>query len=286
MSEEVIVKGYKLGSKISGSGVRMRYRGIRLDDGQESVITVIAVRSGRSLNMILKRAEQSKLLKFPGLVVVLDCGVLSGNRFYYTQKDDMATPIKDKILEIKSPEERLFATAKFTIELLEVLDCIHHAKATHRDLATSHVYINCEDQVLLDGFIHDHPKFESPSTINIVNLPYVSPEQLTGCATGRKTDIYSAGIILYELVVGAVPYMSNYSKIEDVRKGVIPSPVMNKTEVSLGMERIIMKALAPRNSRYLNVRRFIKDLEDFHASRSFLLKFKDLSRKVKRFFAM
>jgi len=76
----------------------------------------------------------------------------------------------------------------------------------------------------------------NPNTINIVNLPYVSHEQLTGCATGRKTDIYSAGIILYELIVGAVPYMSNYSKV-------------------------IMKALVSRNSRYLDVRKFIMELE-------------------------
>ncbi len=286
MSEDIVVKGYKIGKKVSTIGMRSVYRAQRLSDGKDVRMTVVLAHPGRSLNLLLKRAEQSKILKFPGFISALDCGVTANNQFYYTTLDIYAVPLKSRLNDYKDKAEKLFAIIRYGIQTLEVLDYIHRANTTHRNITCDNILIDYKDRAVFDGFIHDRPKFETPNAINAINLPYISPEQLTGCAADKKTDLYSFGIVLYEFMVGHVPYMSNFTKIEDARKGELPSLPADKMAILPAFEKVMNKLLATRESRYPTARRLVMDMEKLHHSRSFVLKFKDLSRTVKNLFTI
>lgn len=186
------------------------------------------------------------------------------------------------VAETPDGDDRLYLTIRYFLGLLELVDYIHEAGTTHRDLNTGQVRIDNNNKVLLEGFINARPKVEPRNIANVVNFPYMSPEQLMGAAPAdRKTDIYSAGVVLFELITGVLPYESNYSKVEDIRQGIIPSPSLYKMDVPTDLEAIIMKALAPRTSRYRHVRELMADLETFYNRRSIRYKLKDFSHTLR-----
>lgn len=281
MASSVIVKGYQVGPKIDHTGMRTMYRGVHIASGRDVFITIIACRAGTSQNALLKRAKQSKRLNHPGLVSAMDYGVLPQDRFFYTHAATPSFPIARVIGDIRDPRERQFTLLKLFIQLLESVDYIHSANATHRDLGTNQIRVTQDNEVLLEGFINARPRTEPKSIVHIVKVPYISPEQLAGHITDTKTDIYSCGVILYELLTGKVPYDSNFSKLEDHKQGIVPSPLEHNQALSKELAQVTMRALSPRKSRYRHIREMIRDLESYYDRRSFPQKLRDFSQSLK-----
>ena len=285
MSVNTVVKGYTIKKMVDQKGFQAIYVANRLKTGEDVFITVTAVRSGRDLNALKKRSMLSQKLALPSLATGIDYGSLPNNRFYYTHKSIASLPIKRILEEEKDDKQKLFSCIGFFIDALETLAYIHDAQVTHRDLNASQIRISQENQVILEGFINARPKLEIRNIANIVDLPYVSPEQLMGAPVDRKTDIYSMGVILHELLTERLPYLSNYAKMEDARNGVTPSPSGFKKNLDVQLEKIIMKSLSPRQSRYSHARDFIEDLEKFYDRRSLKMKLRDVSFSIKNLFS-
>lgn len=284
MSTNIVVKGYKITHQIDQSGLRTVYNALHLKSGKDVFMTVISVRPGRDLNTLKKRAALSKKLPLPTLLTALDYGVLPNNQFYYTHQAIASLPIKRVLEEIKDPTEYLFKSISFFMDALEVISYLHTAQVTHRDLNTAQLRISNSNLLVVENFINARPKLETRDIANIVYLPYISPEQLMGAPADRKTDIYSMGVILHELITGKLPYSSNYTKIEDAKNGITPSPSKFAKDLPNELEKIIMKALSPRSSRYAHVRPWIEDLEQLYSKRSFRMKLKDFSTTIKGIF--
>ncbi|MFT4551641.1 MAG: serine/threonine protein kinase [Chlamydiales bacterium] len=285
MTTNIVVKGYKIIRAIDQIGLRTIYSALHLKSGKDVFITVISVGPGRDLTALIKRARISRKLLLPTLVTAIDYGTLPNNLFFYTHESLPSLPIKRILEEIKDPTEYLYTTINFFMDALEIIAYIHDAQVTHRNINTAHLRISHSNTVHLEGFINARPKQESRNIANIVHLPYMSPEQLRGASADRKTDIYSMGVILHELVTGELPYPSNYTKTEDARNGAIPFPSKFMKDIHPSLENIIMKSLAPRKSRYNHARDWITDLEQFYNERSFKMKFKDFSSTIKNIFA-
>lgn len=285
MTTNIVVKGYKIFREIDQLGLRTIYSALHLKSGNEVFITVIAVGPGRDLTSLIKRCRISRKLILPALVTAIDYGTLPNNLFFYTHDAIPSLPIKRILEEIKDPDENLYTTINFFMDALEIIAYIHDAQVTHRNINTGNLRISHSNEVILEGFINARPKQESRNIANIVHLPYMSPEQLMGASADRKTDIYSMGVILHELITGELPYPSNYTKIEDARNGATPSPSQFLKDIHPSLENIIMKSLAPRKSRYNHARDWISDLEQFYNDRSFKMKFKDFSSTIKNLFA-
>lgn len=285
MNSTVVVKGYKILRQIDQVGLRTIYSALHLKSSKEVFLTTISVRPGRDQNALMKRARLSRKLLLPTLVTAIDFGILPSQQFFYTSEATPSFSIERALEEIKDPLERLFTSVGFFIDSLELLSYIHNAQVTHRDLNTSCIRVSHSGQVLLEGFINARPKLESRNIANIVHFPYTSPEQLMGAPSDRKTDIYSMGVVLHELVTGELPYTSNYAKMEDARNGVTPSPLKFHPDLPSSLERVIMKSLSPRKSRYEQAREWIEDLEQFYDERSMRMKWKELSSSIKNIFS-
>jgi len=141
------------------------------------------------------------------------------------------------------------------------LSYAHEKGILHRDVKPSNVLIAKDGRIYLADFGLARMAEAGESTISsdmMLGTPqYISPEQ----AQGRRdldagTDIYSFGILIYELMVGKVPYAADtpYSIIHDHIFSPLPVPRSIKPEISPSVERVILKALAKdRSDRFTDI---------------------------------
>jgi eukaryotic-like serine/threonine-protein kinase len=286
LTSTIQLKGYKIHEEIDQVGLRVIYRATHIKTGDDVFITLISVGPGRALNTLVKRAKDSQKLILSGLVTALDTGFVQNRYFYYTHHAVSSMSILNFLDTKVSLKDRSFVLLGCFIQVLEIVDYIHRAETCHRDLNTSHIRIDNNHNILLEGFINARPSAESKNISSTIFLPYISPEQLLGASADRKTDIYSLGVILYELIAKTLPYSSNFSKIEDARIGQVPSLTLHEKDVPKDLDVIVMKMLSPRNSRYASIEEVLIDLTEFYKGRSFKLKMKDFVGSVKNLLQM
>lgn len=286
MNQQIVVKGYQLIKKIDQSGLKTIYRAVQVSTGSSVFLTLIPVHAGGALQMLQHRASQAKRLLHSGLCVPLDYGVVDERYFYYTNHARPSLLLKDVLERSQGTKEYWYLFAGYFMQLLEIVNYVHAAKTTHRDITTLNVRLDRKNRVLLEGFINARPKQEARNIANIVNLPYMAPEQLCGACADAKTDIYSLGVVFFELLTGSIPYESNYVKIDENQRGKLPSFVQYRLDVPQTLQCITLRALAPRDCRYSHLQQWIKDLEEYYEERSLRLKFHDLSCSIKNIFAL
>lgn len=143
-------------------------------------------------------------------------------------------------------------------EILRIVDAVgsaltyaHEQGILHRDIKPSNVLLTENGQIYLADFGLARIAEAGQSTLStdvMLGTPaYISPEQAMGKRElGASTDIYSFGVVLYEMVVGRVPFSADtpYSIIHDHIYTPLPLPRTINPQVSEGVERVLLKALA------------------------------------------
>lgn len=135
------------------------------------------------------------------------------------------------------------------------LSYAHRAGILHRDIKPSNVLLTKDGQIYLADFGLARIAAAGESTLSsdmLVGTPqYISPEQAKGNRNlDEGTDIYSFGVLLYELVVGRVPFTADtpYSIIHDHIYSPLPPPRSVNPNVPEAVERVLLKALAKERS--------------------------------------
>jgi serine/threonine protein kinase len=140
----------------------------------------------------------------------------------------------------------------------------HSHGILHRDVKPSNILISESGEIFLADFGLARIAASGESTLTsdmILGTPqYISPEQARGDKEiDQGTDIYSLGVVLYELVVGQVPFSGDtpYAVIHDHIYAPLPMPCVVNPKVPLSVERVLLKALAKdRSARYATVIEF------------------------------
>jgi len=156
------------------------------------------------------------------------------------------------------------------IQVAEALKKAHEKGVIHRDLKSDNIMLTPDGIVKIADFGLAKLKDASALTTQpsmMGTLPYVSPEQLQGMATDERTDLFSFGVVLYEMVTGVLPFWSEHAQA--VMYSILneePEPVtkLNK-EIPIEFERIIRKALEKtRELRYQSIEELLADLRKVH----------------------
>ena len=140
----------------------------------------------------------------------------------------------------------------------EALSYAHAQGVLHRDVKPSNVLLTNDGGVFLADFGLARMAQAGESTLSqdsLLGTPqYISPEQARGDANlDARTDVYSLGVVLYELLVGRVPYQADtpYAVIHDHIYSALPLPRSINPALSEPLERFLLKALSKeRNDRY------------------------------------
>ena len=201
------------------------------------------------------------------IVPIFDWGEADDGTYYIVMEYVPAGDLKDQMKEKRlSPE----AAADVALQVAEALQAAHERGIIHRDVKPRNILIAGSGHIKVADF--GIARAVESTTISqsgdiLGSLNYMSPEQAAGERVGPGSDLYSLGVVLYEMLTGGVPF--DVSTPADVAaghtEGPAPPRVLNP-EVPEGVEAIVMRLLA-RNPevRYGSAEKLIEDLRRVRA---------------------
>lgn len=166
--------------------------------------------------------------------------------------------------------------------LLEALVYAHGKGIVHRDIKPANLIREKSGAVKVTDFgiakIREGGTTSTQTVLTksgfLLGTPhYMSPEQIREPKdAGAKSDIYSSGVLLYEMLTGTLPFNSRSlpKLIDAIYRGDKPTPSSLRPEVDRELERIVLKAMHPRmDERYETAREFYEALEEYNARQPF-----------------
>ena len=269
----MIVKGQKINDryeirKLIGEGgmanVYLGYDTILERDVAIKVLRGDLADDEKFVRRFRREAQSASLLNHPNIVQIYDHGEDDGN-FYIVMEYINGQTLKQLIKKrgkLSVPE-----TIDIMSQLTDGLAHAHDSYIIHRDIKPQNIMILDDGMVKITDFgiamaINASDLTQTNSVMGSVH--YLPPEQASGKGSTIKSDIYSLGIMMYEMLAGVMPFRGE-TAVEIAMKHLknpIPSVIKANDSVPQSVENIILKATAknPKN-RYNNVRELYDDLK-------------------------
>ncbi len=253
-----LVGKYRLDSLLGQGGMGSVWRGVHVTTGRKVAVKILDEKYLSNANIVQRfgrEARAASAIAHEGIVEILDID----------QMDEGIPFLVMEFLEGESLAHRIDYGARMSehevvslgAQLLDALHAAHESGVIHRDLKPDNIYLvpgaRGERVKLLDFGISsktDEQDAKLTITGTVLGTPhYMSPEQAMGeIETDRRADVYSAGVVLYECLVGAVPFDgANYNKLLRVILDSEPEPPSERgAHVSSAVEAVILSALSKR----------------------------------------
>ena len=219
-------------------------------------------------NEFIKRfnaeAQSAASLTHPNIVSVYDVGH-EGNLYYIVMELVKGKTLKEIIVEEGALGWKW--SVKIAMQIASALETAHRNNIIHRDIKPHNIIITEEGVAKVTDF--GIAKAVSNSTITafgttIGSVHYFSPEHARGGFTDARSDLYSLGVVMYEMITGKVPFDSDTPvsvALKHMQEDPI-EPIKIKPELPQSVNDIIMKAMRKdANERYQSATEMIKDLE-------------------------
>ncbi len=237
--------------------------------GQEVAIKLLRETEEKERQRFAREAGYLQALHHPGIVRVLDAGEYEGQPYLVMQLVD-GGHADDLLLAGKVIDQHKIAD--LAIQALEALQVAHLHGILHRDIKPGNIMITGAGQVkLVDFGLAQYMDAESHLTATgaVVGTPaYMSPEQAAGRRTevGRRSDLYSMGACLYELLTGQQPFIADNSVAllrRIIEEPLVP-PSRLRPDLQHDLETIVLKAMAKDfRDRYPSAEAMAADLRRF-----------------------
>jgi serine/threonine protein kinase len=216
-----------------------------------------------------REAQSVARLRHPNIVQMYDFDV-EGDTSYMVMEFLQGPSLKHRLAELEAQGGwlTLEEAAQIVRGVGEALDYAHRNGMVHRDVKPANIMLTDDGGAILTDF--GIVKMLSAATQltasgALIGTPaYMSPEQTTGLVGDERTDIYSLGIVLYQLATGRLPYDAD-TPMAIVLKHLnapLPIPTMLNPDIPEGVERVILKSLAKNpDDRYQTVRDMLDHLD-------------------------
>lgn len=300
---------YRLDEEVGRGGMGVVYRASRVDGEFDQTVAVKLIKRGMDTDLVLKRFRRERqitaALNHPNIAYFFGGGSTDDGLPYFVMEFIVGSPLYKYC-----DENRLTLKDRLALfrQICWAVQAAHDQQIIHRDLKPSNIMVNKDGKPkLLDFGI---AKALDPELMTTEDVPtatqmramtpeYASPEQIQGEAVGPASDIYSLGVILYELLTGHRPYRFKRKIADEVARVIreeeptnpsgslthdeilVPQnggdPTLEKVlaarsasleslrrELTGDLDRIVLKALRKRPSdRYASAAEFADDITNF-----------------------
>jgi eukaryotic-like serine/threonine-protein kinase len=259
---------YRIDELVARSGMASIFRAIDLNDGKQIAIKLPhpEMECDPALYDRFKREIEIGIkLNHPGVMKVFNHEKRS--RLYMVMEW-----VEGKLLRrLLGPQHKLPVDRAIylTIQILKALDYIHANGVVHRDLKPENIMVDADDRIKLIDFgiagNEGSRRLTFAKLSNVMGTPdYISPEQVKGKRGDGRSDIYAAGVMLYEMLTGKMPF-EGPSALAIMNERLLNNPIPPREvdpSITPELQEIIYRALErdPAN-RYPTAREFIHDLE-------------------------
>ena len=257
---------YKLEAKLGSGGMSTVYlaRDTTLD--RQVAVKVLHREMSEQADQLERFRQEARAvakLSHPNVVAVIDAGEDGGHPYIVFEYVEGET-LKQRINRVGALDAQ--DALAYAIEVARGLTVAHNRKMVHRDIKPQNVLIDAEGRAKLTDFGISRQLEQDGMTATgrvLGTTDYVAPEQAMGHPVDQRSDIYSLGVVLYEMLTGQVPFQAD-SQVGVAMKHVneeLPDVQQRRPELSAAAAMVVERATAKDPAeRYQKVSELIDDL--------------------------
>lgn len=271
MIGRILGKRYEITEKIAQGGMSIVYKALDLNLNRYDAVKVLKEEFASNKEILERFKQEANAVAFlshPNIVNIYNVG--SEENIHYIVMEFVKGLTLKEVIRSKGmlPNEMLL---NYSYQIARALECAHNNNIIHRDIKPHNIIVTKDDLVKVTDF--GIAKHSDSATITnsgkiIGSAHYFSPEQARGNLTDRRSDIYSLGIVMYEMATGVVPFDAE-SPITIALKHMqepLPSPKLINKKLTDGIEKVIIKATEKNPiDRYQRIEDMMMDLRTLMA---------------------
>jgi serine/threonine protein kinase len=277
LEKDTTISHYKILSEIGKGGMGEVYLAQDTKLNRKVAIKFLSdefSQDSDKLNRFIQEAQTASALNHPNIITIHEIGETDGAQYIaleYIEGETLTERLKKKL--------KFNSALDIATQIASALDAAHSAGIVHRDVKPDNVMIREDGLVkILDFGIaklteQKKPEIESEdkTAVQVNTSPgmiigtanYMSPEQAKGKEVDKRTDIFSFGVVLYEMIAGHLPFAGE-SPLEIIGSILNKEPKpLNDMEVPADLRKIIGKTLRKdRDERYQTIKGLLADLKE------------------------
>lgn len=260
---------YELRELIGVGGMANVYKAFDVAEKRTVAVKILREEFMNNEEFLRRFRNESRaisLLSHPNIIKVYD--VSFGNRIQSIVMEYIdGISLKEYIEQEKVI--RWKEALHFTVQVLRGLQHAHDRGIVHRDIKPQNIMLLSDGTIKIADFGIARFSRSSDRTITdkaIGSVHYISPEQASGAETDARTDIYSTGVLLFEMLTGKLPFEAD-SPVSVAIKQIQAQPNLPSAlnpDIPKGLEEIVLKAMQKdANKRYHSAAEMLRDIEAF-----------------------
>ncbi|MBR4080986.1 MAG: Stk1 family PASTA domain-containing Ser/Thr kinase [Clostridia bacterium] len=209
MSEKILADRYRLIEQIGVGGMALVYRAVDMRTGHSVAVKVLRPEFNQDAEFIgrfQREAEAASKMTHHNIVNLLDVGMDGENR-YLVMEFVQGRTLKQVIQEKGRINPQV--AAQICIRILSALQHAHQNGIIHRDIKPQNILVHADGHIKVADFgiarMADSATLTKGDSV-MGSVHYFSPEQASGHAADETSDLYSVGVVLYEMLTGRVPF--------------------------------------------------------------------------------